>query len=263
MCLIQLNQVSKRYENGFQALHPTTLTINSGEFTVILGPSGAGKSTLLRLINGLETPSSGQIFIADRQLTKENRRRLRAQIGMVFQQFNLVGRLNVMTNVLTGRLYHRSWWESLFYLFPKKDYELAHWALTRVNLTDKAWNRASRLSGGQQQRVAIARVLAQQPQVILADEPVASLDPVTTDEIMHLLQDICKSDGVTVVASLHQVGLAMQFAERIIGINQGQVVFDGTACELFHQQEILETIYRRPDGSLDENFNMEMALAKS
>ncbi|KYC37205.1 phosphonate ABC transporter ATP-binding protein [Scytonema hofmannii PCC 7110] len=263
MCLIQLNQVSKRYENGFQALHATTLTINPGEFTVILGPSGAGKSTLLRLINGLETLSSGEIFIANRQLTKENRRRLRAKVGMVFQHFNLVSRLNVMTNVLTGRLYHRSWWESLLYLFPKKDYELAHWALTRVNLTDKAWNRASKLSGGQQQRVAIARVLAQQPEVILADEPVASLDPVTTEEIMHLLREICKSDGVTVVASLHQVGLAIQFAERIIGINSGQVVFDGTACELFHKQEILETIYRRADGSLDEKFNMEMALAKS
>lgn len=262
MSLIQVNQVSKRYENGFQALHPTTLTINPGEFTVILGPSGAGKSTLLRLLNGLETPSSGEIFIADRQLTRENRRRIRAKVGMVFQQFNLVGRLNVMTNVLTGRLYHRSWWESLFYLFPQKDYEMAHWVLARVDLTEKAWNRASRLSGGQQQRVAIARVLAQQPEVILADEPVASLDPKVSEEIMNLLLEICNKDGVTVVASLHQVGLAIKFAERIIGINQGRVVFDGTACDLFHQQEILETIYRRPDGSVDEKFNMEMALAK-
>ena len=263
MSLIQVNQVTKRYENGFQALHPTTLTIKPGEFTVILGPSGAGKSTLLRLLNGLETPSSGEIFIANRQLTRANRRSLRAKVGMVFQQFNLVGRLNVMTNVLTGRLYHRAWWESLFYLFPQKDYEIAHWALARVDLTDKVWNRASRLSGGQQQRVAIARVLAQQPAVILADEPVASLDPVATEEIMKLLLEICKKDGVTVVASLHQVGLAMQFSERIIGINKGKVVFDGTACELFHQQDILETIYRNEKGELDEKFNMEMALAKS
>lgn len=262
MSLIQVNQISKRYENGFQGIHPTTLTINPGEFTVILGPSGAGKSTLLRLLNGLETPSSGEIFIADRQLTRENRRRIRAKVGMVFQQFNLVSRLNVMTNVLTGRLYYRAWWESLFYLFPQKDYEIAHWALARVDLTEKAWNRASRLSGGQQQRVAIARVLAQQPQVILADEPVASLDPKVSEEIMNILLEICKKDGVAVVASLHQVGLAMQFAERIIGINGGRVVFDGTACELFHEQEILETIYRNAQGKLDEKFSMEMALAK-
>ncbi len=262
MSLIQLYQVRKQYENGFLALHPTTITINSGEFTVILGPSGAGKSTLLRLLNGLETPSEGKVFIAERQLTAENRRQIRARVGMVFQQFNLVSRLNVMTNVLTGRLYHRSWWESLLYLFPKTDYEIACWALERVNLTNFAWNRANKLSGGQQQRVAIARVLAQQPAVILADEPVASLDPVSTDEIMKLLLEICKKDGVTVVASLHQVGLAMQYAERIIGINQGRIVFDGTACELFHQQDILETIYRKPDGSLDEKFNIEMALAK-
>jgi phosphonate transport system ATP-binding protein len=263
MSLIQIKQVSKCYENGFQALHTTTLTINPREFTVILGPSGAGKSTLLRLLNGLETPTNGEIFIAKHKLTQENCRYLRAQIGMVFQQFNLVGRLNVMTNVLTGRLYYRSWWESLLYLFPKEDYEIAHWALARVNLTEKAWNRASRLSGGQQQRVAIARVLAQQPKVILADEPVSSLDPVTSEEIMQLLREICKKDGVTVVASLHQVGLAMQFAERVIGINQGRVVFDGAACELFYRQEILETIYRRPDGSLDEKFHMQIALAKS
>lgn len=262
MSLIELQQVSKQYENGFIALHPTNITINPGEFTVILGPSGAGKSTLLRLLNGLETPTQGKIFIGERQLTAESCRQIRARVGMVFQQFNLVSRLNVITNVLSGRLYYRSWWESLLYLFPRKDYEIARWALARVDLTNFAWNRASKLSGGQQQRVAIARVLAQQPEVILADEPVASLDPVSTDEIMKLLLEICKKDGVTVVASLHQVGLAMQFAERIVGINRGQIVFDGTACELFHQQDILETIYRKPDGSLDEKFNIEMALAK-
>ncbi|MBV9385989.1 MAG: phosphonate ABC transporter ATP-binding protein [Chroococcidiopsidaceae cyanobacterium CP_BM_ER_R8_30] len=262
MSLIQISQVSKQYENGFRALHPTTLTINSGEFTVILGPSGAGKSTLLRLLNGLETPSSGQILIANRQLTLENQRRLRAEIGMIFQEFNLVSRLNVMTNILIGRLYHRAWWESLFYLFPKKDYDLAHWALARVDLTEKAWNRASKLSGGQQQRVAIARALVQQPSVILADEPVASLDPITAEEIMKLLLEICKNDGVTVLASLHQVGLAFQFADRIIGINRGQVVFDGTAEQLWIEQDKLQTIYRREDGSLDESFNMEVALAQ-
>ncbi|MBW4475085.1 MAG: phosphonate ABC transporter ATP-binding protein [Stenomitos rutilans HA7619-LM2] len=263
MFLIQINQVSKRYENGFQALHATTLTINSGEFTVILGPSGAGKSTLLRMLNGLETPSNGEIWIGDRQLTAKSRRSIRAKVGMVFQQFNLVGRLNVMTNVLTGRLHHRSWWESLLYLFPKKDYDIAHWALARVDLTEKAWNRASRLSGGQQQRVAIARALAQQPAVILADEPVASLDPVTSEEIMELLLEICKNDGVTVIASLHQVELAMRFADRIIGIKQGQVVFDGTPTELVTEQSTLQIIYRREDGGTDEDPNLEVAVVHS
>ncbi len=262
MSLIQVNQVSKRYENGFQALYPTTLTINSGEFTVILGPSGAGKSTLLRLLNGLETPSTGEVIVGDRKLTPSNQRSIRARVGMVFQQFNLVTRLNVMTNVLTGRLYYRRWWESLFYLFHQRDYEIAHWAIARVGLTDKAWNRASQLSGGQQQRVAIARVLAQQPSVILADEPVASLDPVTSTEIMELLRGICLSDGVNVIASLHQVGLAMQFADRIIALKQGQVVFDGSAVDLFNCQDTLQHIYRREDGTLDEHFNQEMALAQ-
>lgn len=261
MCIIEVNQLSKRYENGFQALHPTTLTFNPGEFTVILGPSGAGKSTLLRLLNGLETPSGGKISIGDRELTAKNRRSLRAKAGMVFQQFNLVGRLNVMTNVLTGRLHYRSWWQSFFYLFNKKDYEIAQWALARVGLTEKAWNRASRLSGGQQQRVAIARALAQQPEVILADEPVASLDPVTTEEIMNLLQEICRKDGVTVISTLHQPDLAFRFADRIIGINRGQVVFDGTAEKLWGEQDTLKIIYSREDGTLDESFDMEMALA--
>lgn len=263
MSLIQLDRVSKHYENGFQALYPTTLSINPGEFTVILGPSGAGKSTLLRLLNGLETASTGEINIGTRKLTPNNQRNIRARVGMIFQQFNLVSRLNVMTNVLTGRLYHRAWWESLFYLFSKKDYEIAHYALARVGLTDKAWNRASKLSGGQQQRVAIARVLAQQPSIILADEPVASLDPVTSSEIMELLREICQTDGVTVIASLHQVGLAMQFADRIIALKGGQVVFDGTAVALFNCQDTLQNIYRREDGTLDERFNLEMALAQS
>lgn len=253
MSLIQIEQVSKRYSNNFLALHPTTLTIDPCCFTVILGPSGAGKSTLLRTINGLEQPSTGKITVDGRQLTTANIQRSRAKIGMVFQQFNLVGRLNVMTNVLTGCLYHRPWYTSLLYLFTKKDYELAHWALDRVGLTDKAWERADKLSGGQQQRVGIARALAQRPQVILADEPVASLDPVTSEEIMELLLEICRNEQIAVVASLHQVNLAMRYADRIIGLNQGQVVFDDTPKAL--TSDMLQTVYQRED----ENFPMEMA----
>ncbi|EAZ89818.1 phosphonate ABC transporter ATP-binding protein [Crocosphaera chwakensis] len=246
MTTIEFKGVTKTFNNGFRAIQRTDLTINPGEFTVILGSSGAGKSTLLRMVNGLETPSQGEIFIDQRKLTPQNLRHIRAKVGMIFQQFNLVNRLNVMTNVLIGRSYYRRWWESLFYLFTKQDYKLAHWALERVELTDKVWQRASNLSGGQQQRVAIARVLAQKPQIIIADEPVASLDPATSLEILGLLSKICKEDGVTVLASLHQVNLAMQFADRIIGIKQGKVIFDDQPVNLLNNS-LLETIYDKKE----------------
>lgn len=257
MSLIRIEQVSKRYSNNFLALHPTNLTIEPSCFTVILGPSGAGKSTLLRTINGLEQPSTGTITVDGRKLTPASMQRLRAKVGMVFQQFNLVGRLNVMTNVLTGCLYNRPWYTSLLYLFAKKDYELAHWALERVGLIDKAWERADQLSGGQQQRVGIARALAQRPQVILADEPVASLDPLTSEEIMGLLLEICRHEQIAVVASLHQVNLAMRYADRIIGLNKGQVVFDNAPAAL--TSDMLQTVYQRQAGTTDEDFKLEMA----
>ena len=254
MYVIELNQVSKTYDSGLQALKPTTLNIAPSCFTVILGPSGAGKSTLLRMINGLESSTSGEVIVLDQKLNRQNMSRLRAKAAMVFQHFNLVGRLNVMTNVLAGRLHYNPWWMSLFYLFKQRDREIARWALARVNLTAKAWERADHLSGGQQQRVGIARALAQQPQIILADEPVASLDPVTSQEILKLLQKICREDGIAVVASLHQVDLAMNFADRIIGINSGQVVFDGAPSEL--RGDRLREIYRREDGSIDESIQL-------
>ena len=256
MYVIELKQVSKTYDNGLQALKPTTLNIAASRFTVILGPSGAGKSTLLRMINGLESTTSGEVIVLGEKLNRQNMSRLRAKAAMVFQHFNLVGRLNVMTNVLIGRLHYNPWWMSLLYLFKQQDMAIARWALTRVNLTAKAWERADRLSGGQQQRVGIARALAQQPQIILADEPVASLDPVTSEEILKLLQKICREDGIAVVASLHQVDLAMGFADRIIGINSGEVVFDGTPRELGSDR--LQEIYRPENGSIDENIQLGM-----
>lgn len=254
MYVIELHKVSKTYNTGLQALKPTTLDIAASSFTVILGPSGAGKSTLLRMINGLESTTSGEVIVLGQKLTPQNMSRLRAKAAMVFQHFNLVGRLNVMTNVLIGRLHYNPWWMSLLYLFKKQDTAIARWALARVNLTAKAWERADRLSGGQQQRVGIARALAQQPQIILADEPVASLDPVTSEEILKLLQKICREDGIAVVASLHQVDLAMGFADRIIGINSGEVVFDGAPKELGSDR--LREIYRREDGSIDETIQL-------
>lgn len=256
---ISIQSVTKRFPNGFEALKGIDLEIQPGSFAVVLGPSGAGKSTLLRLMNGLETPTTGSVRICGESIGRANLRRIRSHVGMVFQQFNLVDRLSVMTNVLTGRLAHRSWLGSVFYLFRKEDMDIAEEALARVGLTDKAWNRADKLSGGQQQRVGIARALAQQPQVILADEPVASLDPVTSEEIMTLLREICERDGITVVVNLHQVDLARRFADRIIGMNGGRIVFDGSPDQL--TQPVLRTIYQREDIEHDSSLDMALAYA--
>lgn len=259
MSKIIIKDVAKRYANGFEALKGVSAEIPAGSFTVILGPSGAGKSTLLRTINGLETPTSGSVQIAEQQVTQSTLREVRSHVGMVFQHFNLVDRLSVMTNVLTGRLSHRSWLGSLLYLFQRGDMDIAHDALIRVGLTDKAWNRADRLSGGQQQRVGIARALAQQPRVILADEPVASLDPVTSEEIMGLLREICDRDGITIVVNLHQVELAKRFADRVIGLNGGVVVYDGAASGL--DRATLARIYNRNGDQVDEQLETMLAYA--
>lgn len=256
---ISIQAVTKRFPNGFEALKGINVEIEPGSFTVILGPSGAGKSTLLRLMNGLETPSSGSLRIRGEVVNGKQLRRIRSKVAMVFQQFNLVDRLSVVTNVLTGRLAHRSWMGSLFYLFRNEDMGIAQEALSRVALTDKAWNRADKLSGGQQQRVGIARALAQHPKVILADEPVASLDPVSSEEIMSLLRDICDGDGITVVVNLHQVELARRFADRIIGMNSGRIVFDGSPEQM--TQTVLRTIYQREGIENDNSLDMALAYA--
>lgn len=256
---ISIQAVTKRFPNGFEALKGINVEIKPGSFTVILGPSGAGKSTLLRLMNGLETPTSGSLRIGGEVVNGKQLRRIRSKVAMVFQQFNLVDRLSVVTNVLTGRLAHRSWVGSLFYLFRREDMSIAQEALSRVALTDKAWNRADKLSGGQQQRVGIARALAQHPKVILADEPVASLDPVSSEEIMTLLRDICDRDGITVVVNLHQVELARRFADRIIGMNSGRIVFDGSAQQMTAM--VLRTIYQREGIENDNSLDMALAYA--
>jgi phosphonate transport system ATP-binding protein len=242
--LIRIVELNKTFGNGIKALQSVSLEIEAGSFVVVLGPSGAGKSTLLRCINRLEIPGSGTVSVAGEELNAANVRRVRSQVGMVFQQFNLVGRLNVMTNVLTGRLSHLSVFEgiaSLGYLFGKTDCQIAREALERVGLAARAWDRADRLSGGEQQRVGIARALAQRPRVMLADEPVASLDPVTGDGIMNLLKEICVTDKLTVIVNLHQVSLARRFADRIVGMNSGRIVFDGSPRDL--NSDALKTIY--------------------
>ena len=242
---IEVAGLAKRFGNGVVALAGVDLVIEAGSFVVVLGPSGAGKSTLLRCINGLETPSAGGAIVEGWPVDKRSLRAIRTRVAMVFQRFNLVSRLNVMANVLCGRLGKRSTLASLFYLMRKDDLDVARRALDRVGLIDRAWDRADRLSGGEQQRVGIARALAQEPTIMLADEPVASLDPATSEEILDLLSEIQKQ-GITMVVSLHQVEYARRYAERIIGLNEGLVVFDGTPEAL--SDEVLETIYGRQNG---------------
>lgn len=227
---IVFSDVSKVYPNGHVGLDHVDLEINQGEFVVIVGLSGAGKSTMLRSINRLHEITSGDISIDGESITKAKGNKLlmmRRNIGMIFQSFNLVKRSSVIRNVLSGRVGYHPTWKMVLGLFPKQDKQIALEALDRVNIVEKAYNRADELSGGQQQRVSIARALAQEPKIILADEPVASLDPLTTKQVMDDLQRINKELGITIIVNLHFVDLAREYATRIIGLQAGRVVFDG------------------------------------
>jgi len=244
--VIEICEVSKTYPNGTKGLDNISLTIGRGEFVVIVGLSGAGKSTLLRSINRLHEISEGEILIDGQSITNARGaalRRIRRGIGMVFQSFNLVKRSSVMRNVLAGRVGYHSTMRTVLGLFPKADMDLAFRALERVNIAEKAYSRADQLSGGQQQRVAIARVLAQEATIILADEPVASLDPLTTRQVMDDLKNINLELGITTIVNLHFVDLARQYATRIIGLRAGKVVFDGPVEEA--TDERFEEIYGR------------------
>lgn len=230
MTQIIFKDVNKVYPNGHIGLDNVNLEINKGEFIVIVGLSGAGKSTLLRSINRLHEISSGDISIDGVSVTQAKGNKLlmmRRNIGMIFQSFNLVKRSSVIRNVLSGRVGYHSTWKMVLGLFPKKDKQIALEALDRVNIVEKAYNRADELSGGQQQRVSIARALAQEPKIILADEPVASLDPLTTKQVMDDLKRINQELGITIIVNLHFVDLAREYATRIIGLRAGKVVFDG------------------------------------
>ncbi len=243
---IVFDDVSVVYPNGVRALDRLSLEIPPGQFLVVVGLSGAGKSTLVRAINGLVPVTSGSLTVGDQQVVGASRaelRRLRADIGMVFQSFNLVTRMSVLSNVLTGRLHATPLWRSLLGWYRADDKELAFEALERVGIVEKAYQRASTLSGGQQQRVAIARVLAQQPAVVLADEPVASLDPPTANAVMRDLQRINTDLGITTVVNLHFLDLARRYGSRIIGMREGRIVFDGTAAEA--DDAVFEEIYGR------------------
>ncbi len=250
--MISIRGLSKTYPGGITALRDVNIDVKEGEFLVILGPSGAGKSTLMRCINRLVEPDEGRVFHNQEEITGHRRKlkEVRRQFGIVFQQFNLVKRLSVLTNVLTGRLAYRSAWRSLFYNFSQADKLIAIQCLARVNMEHKALQRADTLSGGEQQRVAIARALAQQPIVILADEPVASLDPKIARQVLTYLKQVAGELGITVLCNLHQVEYTREFAERVVGMSRGTVVFDGPASEL--TDDMLHRIYYRDPGAGNE-----------
>ncbi len=233
--MLRIEHLTKVYEDGTRALDDVSFTVQDGEFLVIIGLSGSGKSTLLRCINRLVEPTSGRILWDGADITAaslDEMRRIRRQIGMIFQQFNLVKRSSVLTNVLSGRLGYVSSWRSMIGQFSREDVQRAMKNLERVGIADKANNRADTLSGGQQQRVGIARALMQEPRLMLADEPVASLDPSTSHSVLQYLEALNKQDGVTIMCSLHFLSLARAYGTRIIALKDGRLVFEGVPAEI-------------------------------
>lgn len=244
--MIKFENVSKVYPNGYKALNNITLEINQGEFVAIIGLSGAGKSTLLRTINRMHDITDGKLTVNDMEVNNlrgRELRRFRRKIGMVFQSFNLVTRTTVIKNVLTSRVPDMPLWKSIIGLYSKEDKIIALEALDKVGILDKAYIRADQLSGGQQQRVALARTLAQKPEIILADEPVAALDPVTAGQVMDDFKKINKEMNISVLINIHHVDLALKYCDRVIGIRAGEIVYDGPSKDVDH--EILKEIYGR------------------
>lgn len=233
--MLKVENLTKIYDGGTKALDDVSFEVEKGEFLAVIGLSGSGKSTLLRCINRLIEPTSGTITwdgVDVTTATQEDLRRIRRRIGMVFQHFNLVSRSKVLTNVLAGRLGYLNPALSVVNRFPKADLDKAHAQLARVGLQEKAGARADELSGGQQQRVGVARAMMQDPEIMLADEPVASLDPVLAHSIMQYLERINQEDGVMVLCSLHFLDLVHQYADRVIALNDGMLVFEGTPEEI-------------------------------
>lgn len=244
---IRLDDVTVRYPNGTVALKNVTLDIPAGSMVAVVGLSGSGKSTLIRTINGLVPVTGGTLDVGEHRVSSAKPRalrRLRGDIGMVFQGFNLAGRASVLNNVLVGRLAHTPLWRTLLGRYRESDKQLAYRALDSVGILPKLYQRASNLSGGQQQRVAIARALAQEPRIVLADEPVASLDPPTAHAVMGDLARINAEQDLTVLINIHMMDLARQYSRRMIGLRDGEIVYDGPAAGATDAD--FEQIYDRP-----------------
>ena len=233
--MIEIRKLNKFYDNGVHALKNVDLKIEKGEFVILLGLSGSGKSTLLRSINRLIEPTSGEIIFNGANVTtakSKELRKIRRKIGMIFQHFNLIPNLSVLTNTLTGKLGYLNFFESLKLASNKKNKELAVENIKRVGLGNFVYQKVKNLSGGQQQRVSIARALMQEPLLILADEPVASLDPATADSVMKYLGELNKKDNITVICSLHFLSLARKYGSRVVALKQGEIVFDGLPTQI-------------------------------
>lgn len=246
--MLQIQKLTKKYPTGDLALTTVDLDIPQGQVLALIGPSGAGKSTLIRCVNRLVEPTSGSVKLKNQEITTLGSRGLRSvrrKMGMIFQEYALVERLTVMENILSGRLGYVGFWRSFFRKYPQKDMDEAFRLLDRVGLLHMADKRADELSGGQRQRVGIARALIQDPDLLLVDEPTASLDPKTSRQIMRLICELCEERGLAAIINIHDVALAQMFVQRVIGLKLGEVQFDGAPDQL--TPGVLTSIYGEED----------------
>lgn len=247
--MLRINNLKKTYPTGDQALKGVSVEVSGSEIVAMIGPSGAGKSTFIRCINRLTEPTDGEVFLDDTEVTslsKTELRKARRDMGMIFQEFNLVERLTVMENVLSGRLGYLSTWRAFRRDFDQDDIEYAYRILDRVGLAGMEDKRADELSGGQRQRVGIARAVLQRPKILLVDEPTSSLDPETSRVVMDMLTDIADDKDIPVLVNIHEIGLATDFADRLIGLTDGEISFEGGPAEL--DEAARDRIYRSDKG---------------
>ena len=246
--MLEIKQLVKKYHTGDLAINGVDLKVEKGQVMALIGPSGAGNSTLIRCVNRLENPTSGEIWLNGENIVKMRSgklRRARRNMGMIFQEYALVERLTVMENVLSGRLGYVGFWRSFLRKFPQSDINAAFGLLEKVGLDTMVNKRADELSGGQRQRVGIARALIQKPDILLVDEPTASLDPKTSRQIMRLITELCEENQLTAIINIHDVALAQMYAERIVGLREGSIVYDGSPDDL--KPDVLTEIYGKED----------------
>lgn len=266
--MLRVEGLRKVYPTGDEALKGVSFAVDGNNLVSIIGPSGAGKSTLIRCINRLTEPTSGSVSLDGTALTdlsKKELRNARRDIGMIFQEYALVERLTVMENVLSGRLGYTSRWQSFRRNFAEEDIERAYSLLQGVGLADQENDRADELSGGQRQRVGIARAVMQRPKVLLADEPTSSLDPETSHTVLDILTDVAQTEGIPVLMNIHEVPLAREYSDRIIGLHDGELVFDGTPTELDEtaSDRIYKNAHAGPDGAINDRNDGESTTEDS